>query len=524
MKNKCWYLFKVQLYNLFGINRLLHSRDKKARIKAVLAAVGALLIALLFAVYSAGLAYAYVYLRLTELLPVLLVLISAILTFVTTLLKGSGLLFGFRDYDMVMSLPVSTRAVMVSRLLGMYVFNLVFSVIALVPAGIVYGIASGAGLRSWIFLFFGLFLAPLLPMTIACLVSVLITAVSVRFRHKTLVSTVLSLAFIFLILIGSFSMENMSPQQLQNLGTFLSESVERLYPPAGWFSDAVSGSRPWSYLFFTAVSMAAPILFFVILAPFYGRLNTALASRHTKSSYQMGQLRTSSPFLALYRKELRRYLSCSIYLLNSSFGAFLYVAAGIALLFIQPEKLESLSGIPGFSGWLIALAPLFTGCFIGLSSTTCSAMSLEGKARWICGTIPVNPFTIYRAKIAVNLTILLPCSVIGSLFLTIGLKPGITDTLLLFVTPVMYSVFIAVVGMYINLKFPKYDWPSEYVAVKQGVSPLISMLAGLFSCLIPLGLSIVTGAAALVTLLTLVVLAAATLALLCLLKKTPLPL
>ena len=45
--------------------------------------------------------------------------------------------------------------------------------------------------------------------------------------------------------------------------------------------------------------------------------------------------------------------------------------------------------------------------------------------------------------------------------------------------------------MYINIKFPKYDWTSEAAVVKQSASSMAGIFAVMFNALIPLILMLV---------------------------------
>lgn len=64
------------------------------------------------------------------------------------------------------------------------------------------------------------------------------------------------------------------------------------------------------------------------------------------------------------------------------------------------------------------------------------------------------------------------------------------NTLLLFALPVVYTFFISVAGLMINLNFPLYDWESEYAVVKRGTAVLVSMLLGFLTTLVPIAAAI----------------------------------
>ena len=106
MKNRYLLLLKMRLYNLFGMNRILHSHNKKRKQRG--AALG------LFAIFAVGLMITYsttisVGLGVwgaVNILPTISTLICSLITLILTFLKCSGVPTGLRDYDMVMSLPV----------------------------------------------------------------------------------------------------------------------------------------------------------------------------------------------------------------------------------------------------------------------------------------------------------------------------------------------------------------------------------------------------------------------------------
>ena len=63
----------------------------------------------------------------------------------------------------------------------------------------------------------------------------------------------------------------------------------------------------------------------------------------------------------------------------------------------------------------------------------------------------------------------------------------LTQAIFLCAIPTVYACFVSVLGMYMNVKFPKYDWTSEYYAVKGGaISVLATMGIGMLSSLVPL--------------------------------------
>ena len=55
--------------------------------------------------------------------------------------------------------------------------------------------------------------------------------------------------------------------------------------------------------------------------------------------------------------------------------------------------------------------------------------------------------------------------------------------------PVCYSVFITIVGIFFNKKYPNYDWDNEMIIVKQSLPVIVTALVGFISLMIPIFLT-----------------------------------
>ena len=127
-------LLKIQLLGLFGINKTLHADPAKAKRTLALAALVVAAVVLFASAYSAGVAQGLVQIGLAEAVPLVAVLVGAIAGAVAAFLKTNGVLFGFKDYDLVMSLPVPTSSVVLSRIASLYAMSLLFGVLVMVRA------------------------------------------------------------------------------------------------------------------------------------------------------------------------------------------------------------------------------------------------------------------------------------------------------------------------------------------------------------------------------------------------------
>ncbi len=124
----------------------------------------------------------------------------------------------------------------------------------------------------------------------------------------------------------------------------------------------------------------------------------------------MKALKVSTPLNALYKRELRRYFSSPLYVMNTAIGMILAVLASGALLFMGAAKVEQLLEIPG----LAALAGDFAPCSFHAGGDVLHhhVFRLAGgePSLWLAKSLPVTPMLVFGSKILVNLTVTVPLS------------------------------------------------------------------------------------------------------------------
>jgi ABC-2 type transport system permease protein len=121
------------------------------------------------------------------------------------------------------------------------------------------------------------------------------------------------------------------------------------------------------------------------------------------------------------------------------------------------------------------MVPVAIAFFAALTCTTAVSLSLEGSMYPMLKSWPLDPMTLFYAKILVNLTLLIPAILISVplVMLTIPLTWYYFFFALLI--PVLASIAIAQAGIVINLQFPKFDWTSHVSVVKQSIATMIAI-------------------------------------------------
>ena len=198
-------LTKLQLTGLLGINRARHSTDPRTRRKAAGGIAAFVIVGALLLLYIAVFALGLCSMGLTKQAPGTAIALASVITFFFSLLQGHSVLFAVKDYDMLLSLPVSKASVVGSRMLCAYLVNLLFCVGVMLPVSVIFFIFDGFSAANLAVILAATLCAPLLPVVVATALSTLITAATARLRFKNLLQSIVGILFIVLIMIGSFS-------------------------------------------------------------------------------------------------------------------------------------------------------------------------------------------------------------------------------------------------------------------------------------------------------------------------------
>ena len=489
MKKLGW-LIRVYLQQNLPFNRAVHSRDRRE--KAKLAGFSALMafaaISVLFAVglYAHLLAGALNQMGALRVLPGLMMVINCLIMLLTTIYKAGGLLFGHQDADRLLSLPVGTRTLLSSRMILLYGMNVFFSLFFMVPTAVAYAVIAQPD--PW---FYGHFILtfltmPLIPIVVASGIGILLSLLAGRFRHKNAVTLILSLALLCGVFFLSFGSTHVTAADLTDMSTAMVAFMERAYPPSAWYIAAVADGSGSSLALFVLVSLAVFALFCGIVGWKYRAISSALSGVRTKSRYQLKSLHTSSAFQALFFKELRRFLSSPLYVMNTIIGPILLTIAAIVTLVTGVDGLEKILAIPELSGMIRDILPFGMALFMGMSSMSACTISLEGPQLWIPQTLPVSVGQIYRSKVALTLATCLPFVVVDGVLFGILLRLDFLSMLLTILLPSAYTLLVALGGLLLNLLFPNFEWTNEMTVIKQSMPVLFTLLGGMASAAIPL--------------------------------------
>ena len=381
-----------------------------------------------------------------------------------------GVVFGGRDNDLLLSMPVPSFVLMASRVAAIYLENLLFSFFVLVPAGVVCALLTERGVGRdplfWVRLIIAVLALPLLDTALSVLLGALAAFLSARVSKGALGQNIVMALFLAAVFYFSFNLSGMIEGLAANAAGV--KSSLSWAAPLLWMADGIL--EDWGLLLAFAVCCAAAFgLVVFVLGKVYRKAVTAFAARSARRDYKLSAQSASGQKKALLMKEAKRFFGTPMYLWNSGLGLILLVAAGVAALVMRSE-LRELSGMLGddFPVFLVAAAVM--GWCLCTCTIAAPSVSLEGKYLWILREAPVHERILLWIKAGFQLLLTLPCTVIAGVCIAIALALPLWQSVAMIAVTVLFGVGHAAFGLLMGLCFPKLDAVNETVVVKQSLA------------------------------------------------------
>lgn len=484
-----------QLISIYFANQLKLSKGDTKRTRRILGGA-AIAVCLMFGLISYNLTFGISLKQTTgnlEPLPVIMAGASSLLALFSAIYSAKSLIFAYKDRDMLAALPLPRAKVVLSRVLILYIYELIYTFAIMLPCLGVCAALTRPGFTFWLTAIPGCIMLPVLPLVIGCALgavgAVLTSGSRAMGAMRYVLITVFALGLMAVSFSSSFSTgENglLGAQPLALIGR-ASSAMRRYWPPLAWFSDAV-----WKYpirlLLLAAVSVAGLFAFTSVAGKYDGLVADRVASVKSRGGARLGRGKARGVLRALLVKEFATYTGAPLYVFNTAFGLLLMLIASGAFLIYGDKVISVLVQTPGGAEALIPALPLALGLFAVLSCTSACSVSMEGSRLWISRMLPVSRMMIFTAKMGVNFILSASASLISSIMIAAKLGADGEFLFWLIVTPLVYSAFTSAFGLFINLRHPKLDWTNEAAVVKQSAAVLLAMLGGFLVTLLPLGL------------------------------------
>lgn len=384
-------------------------------------------------------------------------------------------LYHAKDNDLLLSMPIPPRAILFVRVCGVGVMGALYTSLVYLPTLIIRLFFAPVSVTGAVF---AILLYPVLLVLVtalSCVLGFVIAFLSSKFKNKSILTVLFALAAFavyYYICFNAFSA----------IEDFIAapEGVAATVKTALWPFWQMGRAAEGEWLPMVGFTAAVAVLFAAVYAllsrTFIGIVTKKTAVRHI--TYKEKQVRATGATGALFRREWKRFLASTTYMLNAGLGCVFSVVLAVVFLFLDVSPaLEILDEI-GISDAIPVFLLFVVGMLSAFSPVTAPSISLEGKTLWQIKTLPVRARRIFTAKELFAASLILPPAVLLAVCAAIGCRLPFLPALLLTVCAALFALFLSSAGLLLNLYMPNLNWKNETVPIKQGGAVAITLFGG----------------------------------------------
>lgn len=381
-----------------------------------------------------------------------------------------------RDQDLLLGLPLTKGQIILSKAIYNYLFDVISYAMILMPSFICYYLLVAN--TSFLIIVWGLvfvLLAALLSSGISYLLSLIFVKLAAKFKNINLIQSCITL----IMLAGYMILQYSIPGYLNE---FSGDPIE--YINSIWIMKILLSWILHNNIIILIVITIICLLIYCI--SFSMRvLNFGKSLEVYQNKGQLRKYRTNSVWFALFKKELKFYFNDTPYFINTIIGCFFVIGISIAYRIIGSEQvLVFMDALPKELHVSPDILLVILSCML-LSTTVTSSVSisLEGKSYWILKAHPIKERDIFISKIMVNVLLVSIASVISAFLFADYTKP--LTLLVYLIIPILSGINNSIIGIIINLYYPKLDFESSEEVVKRSLSHPLAMALSFLVAIIP---------------------------------------
>lgn len=444
-------VFKVLFTRTYSKNKN-NSTGKNISFMVIILLLG-LFFLFLSLIYNVSFYFLFKELEIGEYYPLLMTIVVLLITIITSIFRSQSVLFSTKDHNILTPMPISKRTILSAKLVLFYLEETMFSLIILLPTVVLYSLTAPS------FLFFGTLLmlfVPFIAILFSSAIGFIISLLTNRFKAAKIISSMLYVAFfvgiMFISMSFSFSNGDADAENINAIKDTLS-SLSNFF----LFDWILKGfvQNNILYLFIVlALSIVSGGSLILLYAIFYDNFYNMLLTSSSRKKYNQKNIARTNPILATMKKDIKLMFSSPLLLVNTISGGILC----IVMMFLFGTN--AAGNIPQDFQDFLYLTPLIICFFGGMSSLTCFAISIENKSIWILKTFPIKMREYVTAKILTNHLFNGLLTLAGSIISIIVLKFNLIMSIFTIVLPQLYVFTFSMLGLIINLIFPKLNWDS----------------------------------------------------------------
>ncbi len=386
-----------------------------------------------------------------------------------------------KDNELLLSLPIPIRTVLLVRLSNVYLTSFLYSAWLWIPCVIAYWVACcPLSVKAIVCPLFMTFVVALFVSVLSCILGFFVALIAQKTKGKSYMKTILSLVLVALYYVVYFKvMDNLT--EIVSYMAVIGSTVESKFHYLYWMGLGSVGSIQYTLLVAGITLLLGAICFFVLSRTFLKLVFADTSAK--KKAIRSDAYDQKTVKKALIYRELRHFVSVSTWMLNGGLGLVLLPAITIAML-VKGSVLANILYAMGDPIVPMAMVALLGLVCMTISTNAISpvAVSIEGKSLWIVQALPVSSFQTLWSKVQMNVLLNALPAAFAIVAIGLVLRFEIWNIAFLLIAAILYMYWNATISIVLNLKWPNLSWTNAATLTKQSVPVMIALFGGWVFC------------------------------------------
>lgn len=417
------------------------------------------------------------------------------------ILISISVLYFSSDIESILHFPLKVREIVSAKFITILVHEYAIVLFIAVTVGGTYGYLEGAGPIYWIKLIVMAIMMPIIPLSIACILSILLMKFNFITRNKDRFNMIIGIVGMGLAIVFNIGIQKITrvPQdelmeRLAN-GDSLANTIFNnplIKAPMNFLAQNDIGSSGVNFIMFVLFTVGIFLIYIIIAEAFYLKSAMSISSSSSKgkriSSAQLSkQSEKKSQIIAYMLKEIRLLIRTPAFFMNCVLVEILMplcllipvIANGVDSTSVKEglnKVRELVSSNASETVALFAIATLVITIFVaGSAIVSGTAITREGASFYVNKFLPISEKDQIIGKllsgILINSFVLVYIIIIN-----LVLGSPIINFLVSISTCALTIILINITQILFDIIKPKLNWTNEYKAVKQNLMVFIMMM------------------------------------------------
>ncbi|NOY08160.1 MAG: hypothetical protein GXP33_04880, partial [Spirochaetes bacterium] len=401
-----------------------------------------------------------------------------------------SVLYYSSDTRFLFSLPLKAAEIISAKMTIVYLYMIPIHAAVLFPSLVIYSreipFTPGLGMAWFVSAVFG----PLIPLSFAAVLVILISRIVNVSRHKTAFE-VAGMLLALILVVGFQAFLSRTMFGAGRGGTFsgfnqlpgIYGALAKAVLPLDWFAEGFTGHGGFMMTAAAVLSAALTAAALIVLKVTYikdfsKRMETPGKKDKTVFNRQQftGTTAKNSLLLSLVKREWAILSSNSTFIFEAAGEVFVLPLVVIVFKFVSPENIifmiktiisgTKLSGLLVF-GVLVLM--------IGINGVSATSLSREGRAFYLSLSLPLPGNLQIKAKWIFHLLLFYPAYILDAALVYFVLKIPVIDLVYIIPGGFVFITLSFIVNIYFDVKRPLLKWTHPQQAMKQNMNVLAGM-------------------------------------------------